>query len=88
MHNGRSISVVDDNAELITVCIQLGLASPEAFEGRVLEEALNPTKVARAKDWHENTQVSINPKGVKTHLSVSHYRGANYQNSAQVEQIP
>ncbi|MBX2886346.1 MAG: hypothetical protein KTR32_40700 [Granulosicoccus sp.] len=85
MHYGRSIWVVDDDAELITVCTRLGLASPEAFDGRVLEETLNPAKVARAKDWHEISQVSTNSKCGKTHLFVSHYRGVNYQNCAQVE---
>jgi len=67
-----------------TVCRILGVAHTPSFDGRVLDEALSSVEDDPQK-WQETTVVSSNSFGVKTHLSVSEYRGSRYLNRAWVE---
>jgi len=68
-----------------TVCRLLGIADCKSFDGRVLGEALLSTQDQLVDNARESMIVSTNPTGVKTHLSVSDYRGVRYLNSAWVE---
>jgi len=68
-----------------TVCRVLGIDGTGSFDGRVLEEALSVTQNDLSGTLQDRVCVSTNTVGVKTHLSVATYQGANYLNCAWVE---